>query len=289
MDKMSGVRIGTCSWKYESWRGIVYPEDGEFDFLREYARHFDTVEVDQWFWSLGDRDQVMLPRPADVSRYRQAVLAGFRFSVKASNSVTLTHHYRKDKAAPLRANPHFLSPELYDDFLKSLQGLGEKLGLVMLQFEYLNKQKMAIQDEFLKKLDNFASRCPRHIPLAVELRNPAWLNEAYFTFLRDHGLHHVFCQGYYMPPVWEIDDTFGDRLTDTAIIRLMGRDRPGMEAKSGDHWDRVLEPKDNELEKIIAMVRRQVKRKKTVYINVNNHYEGSAPLTAGKIVALLRE
>ena len=23
-----------------------------FDYLQEYSRHFSTVEVDQWFWSL---------------------------------------------------------------------------------------------------------------------------------------------------------------------------------------------------------------------------------------------
>lgn len=30
---MKNVRIGTCSWKYDSWRGLVYPEKGAFDFL----------------------------------------------------------------------------------------------------------------------------------------------------------------------------------------------------------------------------------------------------------------
>ena len=30
---MTEVRIGTCSWKYDSWRGIVYPEAGDFEIL----------------------------------------------------------------------------------------------------------------------------------------------------------------------------------------------------------------------------------------------------------------
>ena len=42
------LRIGTCSWKYESWKGIVYPEFGDFNFLEEYSKTFNTVEVDQW-------------------------------------------------------------------------------------------------------------------------------------------------------------------------------------------------------------------------------------------------
>ncbi len=45
-----GIHIGTCSWKYPSWRGLVYSETaGPGDYLREYAQHFDCVEVDQWF------------------------------------------------------------------------------------------------------------------------------------------------------------------------------------------------------------------------------------------------
>ena len=46
------LRIGTCSWKYDSWKGIVYPDKEEINFLEEYSKHFNTVEVDQWFWSL---------------------------------------------------------------------------------------------------------------------------------------------------------------------------------------------------------------------------------------------
>ena len=49
------LRIGTCSWKYESWKGLVYEPDKRYrpdDYLRGYARHFNTVEIDQWFWSL---------------------------------------------------------------------------------------------------------------------------------------------------------------------------------------------------------------------------------------------
>ena len=49
------VRIGTCSWKYDSWKGLVYDPDRQYrpdDYLPDYAKHFTTVEIDQWFWSL---------------------------------------------------------------------------------------------------------------------------------------------------------------------------------------------------------------------------------------------
>ena len=46
------IRFGTCSWKYDSWKGIVYTESKSKNYLKEYSQKFNTVEIDQWFWSL---------------------------------------------------------------------------------------------------------------------------------------------------------------------------------------------------------------------------------------------
>ncbi|PLX23103.1 MAG: DUF72 domain-containing protein, partial [Ignavibacteria bacterium] len=46
---MARLRIGTCSWKYPSWKGIVYSAPKGINYLEEYARVYDTVEIDQWF------------------------------------------------------------------------------------------------------------------------------------------------------------------------------------------------------------------------------------------------
>jgi uncharacterized protein YecE (DUF72 family) len=43
------IRIGTCSWKYDSWKGIVYSESKSKNYLKEYSQKFNTVEIDQWF------------------------------------------------------------------------------------------------------------------------------------------------------------------------------------------------------------------------------------------------
>lgn len=115
---MALLRIGTCSWKYDSWAGLVYSAPGGINFLEEYARRYDTVEVDQWFWSLFANDRVVLPDPRVVSEYAASVPSTFKFTVKAPNSVTLTHHHQKDKAAPPLPNPHFLSPRVFGDFWK---------------------------------------------------------------------------------------------------------------------------------------------------------------------------
>ena len=48
---MAQLRLGACSWKYPSWAGLVYSAPTGVNYPEQYARHYDTVEVDQWFWS----------------------------------------------------------------------------------------------------------------------------------------------------------------------------------------------------------------------------------------------
>jgi len=69
---------------------------------------------------------------------------------------------------------------------------------------YLNKQMVASQDEFLERLDTFARQLPAGHAWCVETRNPNWLNEAYFHFLKEREIGHVWEQGYYMPAVAEV-------------------------------------------------------------------------------------
>ncbi len=284
---MGDVLIGTCSWKYDSWRGLVYPAMGDYDPLREYAKRFATVEIDQWFWSLFEKGKPVLPRASDAERYAAAVPPGFLFTVKAPNSITLTHPYRRGGGTMPPANPHFLSPGLYRDFLARLEPLRGRIGLVMLQFEYLNRRKMASRAGFLEKLAPFLAERPEWPPLAIECRNPNYLDEEYFRFLRERNVHHVFCQGYYMPPAWEIERRFGGLLAGAAVVRLMGADRGEIEARSRERWDAIVEPRDGELAEVAAMAGRLRKRLQRVYININNHFEGSAPLSAEKLRGLL--
>ena len=107
---MADLKIGTCSWKYDSWAGLVYPEppikeNGGFpkhyNFLRDYARIYDSVEVDQWFWSAHPNGKVTLPKRDVVEEYAESVPDDFKFTIKVPNSVTLTHYYRKKNSDPL--------------------------------------------------------------------------------------------------------------------------------------------------------------------------------------------
>ncbi len=286
---MATLRIGTCSWKFPSWQGLIYSVLGEVDYLAEYAQRYDTVEVDQWFWSRFDLGQINLPNPDDVARYRATVSDAFRFTVKAPNSVTLTHLYRKDKGDPLLANPSFLSPRLMETFLRLLGPLHDVLGPMMFQFEYLNRQKMASQQDFQERFSAFVRQIPRGYPYALEVRNGQYLNADYFRFLLEHRVIPVLLQGYWMPPLWGVYREHRDLIVrhDTAVLRLLGPDREAIEEQTGKRWHRIVAPKDEELPQIARVVRDLLNEGVDVYVNVNNHYEGSAPLTIERLKRLL--
>ncbi|MBN2553281.1 MAG: DUF72 domain-containing protein [Spirochaetales bacterium] len=279
------LRIGTSSWNYDSWEGLVYDRSSAASYLEQYARVYDTAEIDRWFWSLFDSPEPRLPDTQTAEEYFRSVPEGFLFTIKVPNSITLTHHYRKDKSKPLKANPLFLSPELYGAFLQRLEPLQKRIGALIFQFEYLNRQKMSSQKEFQSRMESFFSSIRRPFPCTVETRNPRYLNDSYFQFLRANELYPCFLQGYYMPDLRSIlpgrEGWF--REGDLTIIRLHGPDRQGMEKMSGKQWDRIVSAKDQEIADILDTIGRLLRRRVDVYLNVNNHYEGSAPLTIRKI------
>ncbi len=235
------LRIGTCSWKYDSWKGLVYPDKEKINFLSEYAKHFKTVEVDQWFWSLFEPKKAVLPKDSDLKSYAKSVPDNFKFTIKIPNSITLTHFYNKDKTAALKPNPFFLKADLFEKFLETLKPLKKNIGVLMFQFEYLNKQKISGLTEFLDKFESFIESIDKKYIYGVEIRNPNFLKKPFFDFLERNKLAMVFLHGYYLPPIWEIFNDYKDQIKSTTVIRLHGPDRSGIEKKTGSIWNQIVE------------------------------------------------
>ncbi len=283
---MAALRIGTCSWKYDSWRGIVYSSKQKINYLEEYSTRYNTVEIDQWFWSLFD-DIVRLPEESTVKEYNNSVPDDFKFTVKIPNAITLTHYYPSKSIKGLKENPHFLNPDLFHRFLNSIQPISSKIGALMFQFEYLNKKKMSSQAEFLDRLDAFYESIEKTYPCAFEIRNPNYLNKNYFDFITGGNSAHVLLQGYFMPPIKDVFNKYRDLIGSPVIIRLHGPDRKKIEALTGKDWSKIVLPKDTKLAILPSIIEYFSQKEIDVYVNVNNHFEGSAPLTIEKIKKLL--
>jgi len=267
------LSIGNCSWNYDSWVGLVYPEPRAHaaDYLADYAARYRMVEVDSWFYRM--------PMRRDAEEYAAAVDDDFRFICKAPRDISLTH-FRSDQAS---ANPAFLSPDLYKQFLENLEPLGGKLGAVILEFEYLNKTKMPSRAEFMDRLGAFLAEAPKGTPLAVECRNGSWLDRSWYAFLARAGAAPVLSEKRFLPPVARLGAKCADLFGRDVVFRLLGGDRAEIETAAGGRWDRIIEPK-SELGDIAALARDLSASGRRVWVDVNNHYEGSAPLTIDRFL-----
>ncbi len=286
------LRMGTCSWKYDSWKGLIYDPDREYgpnDYLSDYARYFNTVEIDQWFWSLFGGG-VKLPDRDVVKQYADSVPDDFAFSIKVPNCITLTHHYSKQpkgsEGLADQPNQHFLDVELFNRFIETLGSMHDKLGPVMLQFEYLNKKKMPSLVAFLERIDAFFERVPRGFMYAIETRNPNYLQKEFIDFLRSRTIGFILLDGYYMPPLSEVTSRFDVRTAGFSVVRLHGPDRAGIEEQTGGNWSQIVDPKDAGLATTVDLVRANERAGATTFVNVNNHYEGCAPLTIQRLAEL---
>jgi len=276
------IYIGTCSWKYTSWEGMVYDSFSNEDLLAQYARHYRTVEVDQWFWSLG-KQSYGLPDPATVLSYDQATPEQFRFTIKCPNALTLPFAYGSTEAM----NPWFLDAEVFYRFLERLGPLVSKVGLFMFQFAYLNQKAIHERKVFEQKLQTFLGMLPDSLAYAVEIRNPNWIDSSWFEFLHTQKIAPVLLSGYWMENPLTALQLFEQSKGDTLCIRLHGDDRSGIEQETGGIWNRIVKNKDDELASIAPKIVALAKEGRVVYINVNNHYEGSAPMTIEKLIAYL--
>ncbi|MFC2082931.1 DUF72 domain-containing protein [Candidatus Bipolaricaulota bacterium] len=290
---MSELRTGTCSWNYPSWEGLIYTSHDKTEYLSEYAAKFNAVEIDRWFWSLfEDPMKVRLPLEKDAQTYRDAVPSTFRFGVKAPNSVTLTHLYKRDRSSktePLEENLHFLSRDLMLEFLDRIAPLHDVLGPVMFQFEYLNKNKMLSAQAFLDRFGIFADALPDQFIYALETRNKNYLNSDFYEFLLAHQLCPVLIFGYWMPRISTLFAEHKSLLLQfpMIVIRLMGEDRGEMEKATGKQWNKIIKPHDKELDEVSRILLELRQADVSAFVFVNNHYEGSAPITIDRLMERL--
>ena len=154
------IRIGTSGWHYKHWLGgVFYPERTSgaqmFEF---YARHFDTVEINNSFYRL--------PAPQTFEAWREAAPRGFCYAVKASRFIT---HMKKLKDPKPSSERFFVAAER----------LGKKLGPILFQLPPRWKLNIERLREFLESL-------PREHRYVFEFREESWLVPEVFALLRRH-------------------------------------------------------------------------------------------------------
>jgi uncharacterized protein YecE (DUF72 family) len=108
----SSIRIGCSGWVYPHWRGRFYPEKlAVKHWFAFYAAHFDTVEINNSFYSL--------PKAETFDAWRDQTPEGFRYAVKANRFITQAKKLKdceeplERMMAPFRHLQPALGPVLY--------------------------------------------------------------------------------------------------------------------------------------------------------------------------------
>jgi uncharacterized protein YecE (DUF72 family) len=205
-----GVYLGTSSWKYAGWRGMLYDDAryiyrGKFaetrfekNCLTEYAGVFKSVCVDAAYYTF--------PRREYLQGLADQVPDDFRFGLKVTDTVTIKKFPKLDrfgiKAGQM--NPDFLNADLFATaFLKPCEEIRPKIGVLMFEFSRFWPSDYEQGRDFLADLDQFLGALPKGWPYAIEMRNRQWLAPEYFACLARHGVTHVFNSWEAMPPVGE--------------------------------------------------------------------------------------
>ncbi len=141
------IVLGTSGWQYRDWRGRLYPQKlAQARWLEHYATAFSSVEVNNAFYRLPERDT--------FAAWRSRTPDDFCVAVKMSRY--LTHIKRlREPAEPV------------ERFLSRATALGPKLGPVLLQ---LPPTLTADTGLLADVLDLF----PRGVRVAVEPRHDSW-------------------------------------------------------------------------------------------------------------------
>ncbi|MEN6521685.1 MAG: DUF72 domain-containing protein [Armatimonadota bacterium] len=170
---MSGrIYCGTSGWNYKHWKGIYYPEAlPQSRWLRYYGSDFDTVEINNSFYRLPERQTFQV-------WYDQAP-SGFTFAVKASRYLT---HMKKltEPAEPL------------ERMLSRSSALAEKHGPILYQ---LPPGWRANQE----RLESFLEVLPANMRHVFEFRDSSWQSEQVFDLLRRYKMGYCIMSAPDLP------------------------------------------------------------------------------------------
>jgi uncharacterized protein YecE (DUF72 family) len=161
MTRAAAFRIGCSGWQYRHWKGPFYPAELRArDWLEFYARHFDTVEVNNSFYRL--------PPEGVFDSWRARTPSSFLFAVKASRFLT---HMKKLKDAE----------EPVERLFARAFELRGKLGPVLYQLP-------AQMSKNVERLAGFLELLPPRVKHAIEFRNRDWYDDEVMQLLRKHNV-----------------------------------------------------------------------------------------------------
>jgi len=258
---MHPVRVGTCGWSYKDWSGVFYPKGlpaGEY--LSFLAEQFPIVEVDSTFYRS--------PSPTMVQNWHDRTPENFGFSLKVPQ--TITH-----EKALVNCGAEV------DAFISAARRLRNKLLCCLLQFGYFNRKAFDDLDAFLARLDPFLTTWPKDVPVAVEIRNKAWMVPSFVECLRGQNAVWALADQEWMPTPWYLVNKMDVITGPFAYIRLLG-DRAAVDALTPT-LDHIVIDRTDQIQANAQAIKKLSERVQVVGF-VNNHFAGYSPETIRQLL-----
>jgi uncharacterized protein YecE (DUF72 family) len=290
----ANLYLGTSSWSYPGWAGIVWDRDYSESTLSRYglsaySQHplFRTVSIDRSFY-----------RPLSAAQfavYAAQVPNEFRFVVKAPSLVT--DALRRDESGKgMQINPNFLDAEIaLREFIEpALMGLGSKLGALVFQisplpFAWLTQMPRLIArlHDLLRTIPDVRAIAP-DAAIAIEVRDAQWLTSAFISVLRDTGA--TYCMGLHakMPRIAEQLPILRALWPGPLVCRwnlnpLHGAYGYEDAAQQYEPYDRIHDADIETRSALARVIAGTVSAGQNAFVTLSNKAEGSAPLS---VVAL---
>lgn len=274
----AGLRMGTSSWSFPGWRGIVYPGAATAsqlarEGLADYARHplLRTVGIDRTYYA---------PVGAvEWQRYAAQLPPDFVCCIKAPASVT-SFTVPGPEAQP---NPDFLDAgRLVEELIGPCrEHFAAHTGPFILQFPPVPRRLNLDPLEFAEMLDAFLDRLPREGEFAAEIRDRSLLTETYRRVLARNGAAHVCNYWSAMPMPGEQADLVDHLSAPFTVVRLLMR--PGtryeQQRETMAPFNRIVQQDEHMRRDTVAVLRRAAAAGQRAFLLVNNKAEGSSPLT----------
>lgn len=277
------LRMGTSSWSFPGWRGIVWPDRAWDDTrlaregLATYATHplLRTVGIDRSYYG---------PIAArDLQAWAEQVPSDFVAVAKVWERITKPWVRGE-------GNPRYLSQTAFDEEVLAPHraAFARQTGSLVLEIAAGEGHR---PDVFAADIGTFLREGlrggrTREFPLSIEIRDRALLTPAFGRALADNDVPLCFTFHAAMPPIaeqlaWASRHGLLEASSAPLVARLMLP--PGMSyedrRKACAPFNRLVDVQDTMRTQVSDLVARAVRAGRTVLVTVNNKAEGSAPLT----------
>jgi uncharacterized protein YecE (DUF72 family) len=287
------VYLGTSSWSFPGWVGLVYDKGNETTLAREglaqYSGHplLNAVGIDRGFYAPLNTEQ--------YARYAAQVPHDFRFLIKAPSLIT-DAQVRDEGGKGQTLNPSFLDATLAVDqfIMPCIEGLGSKAGALVFQLSPLPRAWLADTATMVARLSGFFAALPALAPpafYALEIRDATLLTPRFMHMLAARSIR--YCLGVHasMPPVERQANAIALLPPGPLVVRWSLR--AGLKYQQARDryfpFNRLAEPDIATRNALATLAAQHVCAGQQVMLIANNKAEGSAPLTLLEFARTLQQ